>query len=127
MKRWILLLVVLLGLFVVYYREQLYIRDPLASVTRNGVTESGAQVFINYSNDVLLENDTPPMYVSLIQHDRPIGMPATLRCLHWIVCMTDAKDAKLLSTDSHAQVRTMSSKAVEYVDEMQRATVVTLH
>ena len=56
-------------------------RDPLGSVTRDGVTEDGAQVYVNFSDDVLLEDDNPPggtsgqMTLTLIQHDRPIGLP----------------------------------------------------
>jgi hypothetical protein len=120
-------LIVLGSLLLAFYaRQRLFVRDPLAVVTRNGVKEDGAQVFINFSNDVLLENDNPPMYVSLVQQGRPVGMPSTLRCLHWLVCLTDAQPATLIAVDTHAHVESMTSRAVRYRDEDGREVVVTL-
>ena len=73
MRKLILLLVVVAVVFVVWNRQRLYVRDPLGSVVRDGVKEQGAQVLINYSNDVLLQNYNAPMYVTLIQHGEPCG------------------------------------------------------
>ena len=126
MKRIILLLVLLGVIFVAYNRERVYVRDPLGSVTRDGAKEAGAQVLINYSNDVLLENDRAPMYVTLVQHDRPIGTPLNLKCIHYLVCMTDADSAGMASIDVHSLIESMSSKVVAFRDESGREIVVKL-
>jgi hypothetical protein len=123
----LMVLVVLLAIaFVVYNRQRVYVRDPLGSVTRDGVKERGAQVFINYSNDVLLENDNPPMYVTLVQHGQPVGTPAKIGCIHFVVCMTNADVAKLIAIDSGAGAESMSNTAVTFRDANGHQTVVTL-
>ena len=125
--RKLILLVVLVGVvFVVFSRQRLYVRDPLGSVARNGVAEKGAQVFINYSNDVLLENFNAPMYVTLVQHGNRVGTPAVLHCVAYVACLLDADVATLIAMDAGAQVTQMSGKAVEYRDAGGRDTVVTL-
>jgi hypothetical protein len=124
--RKLILLVVLVGVvFVVWNRQRLYVRDPLGSVVRNGVTERGAQVFINYSNDVLLENFNAPMYVTLVQHGDRVGTPEVSHCVAYVACLLDADVATLLDVDAGAQVTQMTGKVVEYRDA-GRDTVVTL-
>jgi hypothetical protein len=120
--------VLLIGaVFIVMHRQRLFIRDPLGSVLRNGLEEDGAQVYINYSNDVLLENDHPPMYVTLVQHGQKVGTPAKLSCLHWVVCLTDADVAAMSTADGRSQVESMTSQAVLYQSGSGRQTVVMLH
>ncbi len=126
MKKLIALLALVAIVFAVYNRERLFVRDPLGSVTRDGVKEQGAQVFINYSNDVLIENDNPPMYVTLVQHGQPVGTPAKLGCIHYVVCMTDADVATLIAPEAGAAVTSMTDKAVEFRDASGRATLVKL-
>ena len=123
MKKLLLLLFVVLIVFIVYNKQRIYLRDPLASVTRDGVKEEGAQVFINYSNDVLLENDRSPMYVTLVQHGNHVGTPLNLKGMHFVVYLTDADVATL--ADSNAVVESMDGKSVVYRDGKQQ-TVVTL-
>jgi len=127
-KKLILLFVILAIVFVVLEKHRLYVRDPLANVTRNGVKEDGAQVFINFDNDVLIENDSAPdgMYVELIQHGQPIGTPAMMHGLHWMAHLTDADQPKLVSVRSGAQIESMDSKVVKFMDDGKRETVVTL-
>jgi len=127
MKKFILLLLIIVILFAVWNRQRLYLRDPLASVMRDGVKEPGAQVFINYSNDVLLQNYNAPMYVTLIQHGQPTGTPATLRCIAYTLCMTDANVATLVDADQHAPAHSMSSSTVAFTDTKGRETLVKLH
>jgi hypothetical protein len=126
MKKLIVLLVVVAAVFVVWNRQRLYVRDPLGSVLRDGVKEQGAQVFINYSNDVLLENFNAPMYVTLIRHGERVGTPAVLHCVVYVACLTDADVATLIDVDEGAKVTSMSGKVVEYRDANGRDTVVTL-
>jgi hypothetical protein len=126
MKKLILLLIVLFIVFVAIERQRLYLRDPLATVTRDGVKEDGAQVYINFSNDVLIENDHAPMYVTVIQHDNHVGTPVALKGMHYIAYLADADVVTLIATDKTAVVETMTGKAVTYHDA-HRQTVITLH
>jgi len=125
-RKLILLLVVVAVVFVVWNRQRLYVRDPLGSVVRDGVKEQGAQVLINYSNDVLLQNYNAPMYVTLIQQGNRVGTPAVLHCVAYAACLLDADVPEFLFTDEAAKVTTMTGKVVEYRDGKGRNTVVTL-
>jgi len=125
-RKLILLLVVVAVVFVVWNRQRLYVRDPLGSVTRDGVKEQGAQLLINYSNDVLLQNYNAPMYVTLIQHGDRVGSPVEMHCMAYVACLLDADVPAFLVTDSGAKVTTMTGKMVEYRDANGRDTVVTL-
>ena len=124
MKKLIALLVVLLVVFVVVERKRVYVRDPLASVTRGGTSVSGEQVYINFYNDVLLENDNPPMLVMLLERGQPIGVPTKLRCIHWVACLTDADIATTYPLGG--SIGSMSGKAVDFRDEDGRNWVVSL-
>lgn len=124
MRKFIALLVILLVVFVVVQRKRVYVRDPLASVTRAGDRVSGEQVYINYYNDVLLENDNPPMLVMVVEKGQPVGVPTKLRCIHWIACLTDADAASTLPLN--AKVQSMSGKTVLFRDEDARQWVVDL-
>ena len=126
MGKLIALIVVVLALFVVVERDKLFVRDPLAHVTRNGVQESGAQVFINFRNDVLIENDNAPAYIEIVQAGQPIGVPKVSVCVHWVMCVMDAYPATLLSTSGGATVKSMDAKTVTFTDTGDKATVVTL-
>lgn len=122
----ILLFVVVALAFVVVEREKLFVRDPLGSVTRNGVKEDGAQVFINYNNDVMIENDHAPLYVEIVERGHAVGYPANLKCVHWMMCLTDAYPATLMSTAEGAVIESMDSHAVRFRDPQRGETVVTL-
>ena len=126
MRKLILLLVVVAVVFVVWNRQRLYVRDPLGSVVRDGVKEQGAQVLINYSNDVLLQNYNAPMYVTLIQHGDRVGSPVEMHCLAYMACLLDADVPAFLVTEEGAKVTTMTGKVLEYRDSKGRDTVVTL-
>jgi hypothetical protein len=125
-KKWIALAVVVVIIFVVYNRNRLYVRDPLGGVTRNGVKEAGAQVYINYSNDVLIENDNSPTYILLVQHANHVGSPVELHCLHWLLCMADADTAALMQPPPSIAIEEMTGKSVRFMDSDKRETVVTL-
>ena len=126
MRKFILLLVVIAVAFVVWNRQRFYVRDPLGSVARDGVKEQGAQVLINYSNDVLLQNYNAPMYVTLIQHGNRVGTPAVMHCVAYAACLLDADVPEFLVTNEGTKVTTMTGKVVEYRDAKGRDTVVTL-
>jgi hypothetical protein len=125
MKRWAFLILLILALFVYYERAHLYVRDFRASVTRNGVKEDGAQVFFNLTDDVLLENDNNPMYITLLQHDKPVGEPAQLNCIHFFICLVAKDGAIVPGSDTGAHIKSMTSTGIEFRDDLKRETVVT--
>jgi hypothetical protein len=126
MKKLLLLLTLLLVVFAAYNRQRIYVRDPLGSVTRNGVAEPGVQVYINYSNDVLLEQDAVPRYATLLQHGQPVGLPRILHCLHFLACMTESDIAPVLVPNRKAHLESMSGKSVAFYDDDDREAVVSL-
>jgi len=95
MKTILTILVVLSLALLIYNRQRIYLRDPLASVYRDEVKQSGVEVFINYSNDVLLQRDADPVPYSILVQEWNLkpGTPTRLTCLRWIACMTDADEA----------------------------------
>ena len=123
MKKLFALLIIVLVVFVVVEKKRVYVRDPLASVTRDGAKVDGEQVFINFYNDVLLENDNGPMQLLLVE--QPIGIPTKLRCIHWVACLTDADVATTYRTNG--SINSMTSKAVAFHDESNRRWTVKLH
>ena len=125
MKKLIALLVILFVVFVVVERKRVFVRDPLASVTRAGEKVAGEQVYINYDNDVILENDNAPMHVIIVQHGQHIGGPTKLHCIHWLACLTDDDVASILPL--RATVQSMDGKTVRFQDEDAQQWVVTLH
>lgn len=126
MKKVLLILFVLLVAFVVYNRQRIFVRDPFGTLTRGGLKEEGAQIFINYSNDVLIENDRAPMYLTLLQHDQPVGTPNISFCMHWAFCMTDADKATFSAVAPTASIESMSNKLVTFIGGDGRKAVVTL-
>jgi len=126
-KKWIALAVVVVIALAVYNRNRLYVRDPLGSVSRNGMKEAGAQVYINYPNDVLIENDNSPAYTLLLQHGNHAGTPVELHCLHWLLCMTDTDAATFTQPPQSISVEEMTGKSIRFLDSDKRETVVTLH
>ena len=127
MKKILFLLFAVAVIFVIWNRERLYMRDPLGEVTRDGVKQAGVQVYINYANDVLLESDKPPMYLTLVQHGDRIGTPLGLRCLHYLVCRADAATATLLLQGAGAHVNSLSSKLISFRAGDGSAWIVKLY
>ena len=127
MKKWIALVLIVVCVFVVYDRNRLYVRDPVGSVSRNGINEASAQIYINFSRDVLIENDNSPAYTLLLQHGNHAGTPVELYCLHWLLCMTDTDAATFTQPPQSISVEEMTGKSIRFLDSDKRETVVTLH
>jgi hypothetical protein len=123
-KKLIALLILALIVFVIVERQRVFVRDVLASVQRDGAKVDGEQVFININNDVLLENDNPPMLVFMAQRGQPLGVPTKLRCIHWVACLTDADIATTMPLGGSTPV--MSAKTVSFHDQDGRRWVVSL-
>jgi hypothetical protein len=123
MKIAIVVTLVVVFAFFFVNRERLYIRDPVATVYRNTVKQSGVQVYMNASNEVLLEQDSQPgAYRILVQKwDRIPGSPARLSCVRWMVCMTTADQAPIVPAEWTGQGKydpnvQMSNREVSFVN-----------
>ena len=128
MMKFLILLFVLFAVVLVASRQRLFLRDPLAKVERNGVQVEGARVFINYSNDVLLEEPGRAQRF-IVQHWnlRP-GVPESLSCVRWMACWTEADRAESASLggDGYQPRVEMSSRVVSFVDGSGVPVKVTL-
>ena len=122
MKKLIGVLVLLSIVFVYVCRYRLYVRDPLATLERGGAREDGAQMYINYANDVLIENDRAPHYLELVQHGQHAGVPEKITCVHWMACLLDADTATLLP-GGRVRTEVMNNKLVQFRDEKGEADV----
>lgn len=133
MFKFLSLAFVLMLAFVVVNRERVFVRDPIAKVFVDGTVEPAFQVYINFSNDVLLERgDQRTGYGILVQNwNRTPSTPAELKCIHWMACMTDADHAKALPLDhtgagAYDPRTMMTATEVDFVDGMGRKVRVTL-
>ena len=129
-RRWILLALLIVALLAFFYRDQLYARDFRAHVTRNGAAEDGAQVFTSLagsvSSGVLLENDNAPMYIVLIQQDKPIRTPVQIACIHFFICFIPNDNATLAGTDLGARLKSLTADEVEFRDPEGRDARIAL-
>lgn len=113
-KRFLLLVSVVFIVFVALYRQRIFLRDPLAKVYRDGVRQQDAQVYINYSNDILvLKAGDVPSY--MVQNwNRQPGVPESLTCLHAMTCWSDHDRATLVPLAASAGLATMSDREVSF-------------
>jgi hypothetical protein len=120
--------VLLLIVVVAVFRERIFLRDPLGKVERNGVAIEGARVFINFSNDVLVEEPGTERRYLVQDWNAVPGVPQVLGCLQGLVCWTDADHAATFPLDGRGTGAraTMSAKEVRFVDENGAAIRVEL-
>ena len=123
MKRLFGLVLVCVVVFVVVCRQRIYLRDPLASVTRDGMMQGGVTTMINYSNDVLLLDGSdsvhPRLYV-VQGWNKVASVPtAPLKCVYGVACLADADHATAtpIATGTKPGGVTMTNRRVEFVDE----------
>jgi hypothetical protein len=111
--------VVLLVIFVAVFRQRIFLRDPLGKVERNGIRQDGTRVFINYSNDVLLEDVTRDNRYLVEGWNKIPGVPKHLTCLTGLVCWTEANEAEVfpLGTAPNQAHAVMGPKEVAFEDE----------
>ena len=117
MKKVVALLFAVWVVFMVVYRERIYLRDPLGFVERNGVRQAGAEVYINYSNDVLVQESESRRWLVQAATKMP-GVPLHLACLRWTACLTETNAVpviKLGGPDYSPQV-VFSGTQVEFED-----------
>jgi hypothetical protein len=109
----------LLVVFVAVFRQRIFVRDPLGKVERNGVAQDGTRLYINYSNDVLVEDSARHQFVLVQGWSALPGVPQRLFCLTGLMCWTDADKAAVFPV-AGVGGRTpavMNAKEVTFVDE----------
>jgi hypothetical protein len=119
MKSFLIGATVLLAIFIGVFRQRIFIRDPLGKVERNGIRQEGVRVFINYSNDVLVE-DTERNNRYLVEGwSKMPGVPKHLACLTGVVCWTEANEAEVLPLgDEPSQAHAvMDAREITFQDE----------
>ncbi len=127
MKKFLAVITLALIVFVVIYRQRIFLRDPLATVTRDGVKVEGVAVMINYSNDVLLQDGSGgKRRLYLVQNwNKQAELPTSaLTCVQGLGCMTDADQATATAIIPGSRGRrsawqgvTMTNRRVEFIDE----------
>ena len=137
MKKLFALLLIGFVLFVALNRLKLFLRDPLAKVTRDGARVENAHVMINFPNDILLfDSSGHSERLYLVQHwDMLAAVPtAPLKCFKGLACLTDADQATASriapgSRGSRPAFEgvTMTDRRVEFVDEDGALVEVLLH
>jgi hypothetical protein len=128
LKRLLIVGALFLAIFVGVFRLRIFVRDPLGKVERNGAAQDGTRVYINYSNDVLVEDSARHQFVLVQGWNALPGVPQHLFCLTGLVCWTDADKAAVFPVEgvggtTHAVT---SAKEVTFVDEAGAAVRVEL-
>ena len=128
MKKILILGVLLIAILVVVFRQRIFLRDPLGKVERKGAVQDGVRLYINYSNDVLVENSTSHEFVLVQGWSALPGVPQHLFCFTGLMCWTDADRATVFPVEgvggrTHA---VMNAKEVTFVDESGSAVRVEL-
>ena len=121
MRKLLSLLALGFAVFVWMYRQRIFLRDPLGVVERGGVKQDGARVFINYSNDVLVQDGG--RWVLVQGWSGVPGVPARLNCIQGLACMTEAEHAEITPAGTKVE---MSNRVVTFVDGEGVAVRVTL-
>jgi hypothetical protein len=109
----------LLVVFVAVFRQRIFLRDPLGKVERSGAVIDGARLFINFSNDVLVEEPGTERRYLVQEWSKVPGVPKSLGCLRMLICWTDADQAAVFPLDGRGSGKpaVMSAKEVTFADE----------
>jgi hypothetical protein len=128
LKKILIVGALLLIVFVAVFRQRIFLRDPLGKVERNGAAQDGMRLYINYSNDVLVEGVAEQKFVLVQGWSTLPGVPQHLFCLTGLVCWTDADRATVFPLEGgRGKTRAvMNAKEVTFADESGAAVRVTL-
>lgn len=128
MRKILIVGVLLLLVFVTVFRQRIFVRDPLGKVEKNGVAQDAARLYINYSNDVLVEDSSRHQFVLVQGWSALPGVPQRLVCLTGLVCWTEADNAAVFPVEGVGgrTPAVMSAKVVTFVDEAGAAVRVEL-
>ncbi len=128
MKNILIIGTLLLAVFIAVFRQRIFLRDPLAAVKRNGAFQTGYRVYINYNNDVLLENTDTGNRTLVEAWIKAPGVPKHLACFTALLCWTDADHAEIfpLANSSRRPPPSMTSREVTFQDETGGAMQIEL-
>lgn len=117
------LVLIVFVVWTAFNRERIFVRDPIASVYRNGVKQAGIEVYLNFSNDILMKNaGDPAAPPTILQHwDQAPGTPVGLVCLRWAACLTEADHSPVLPSSADEKhistpLAQMNGRHIQYVD-----------
>jgi hypothetical protein len=118
LRRILIVGTLLLVVFVAIFRQRIFVRDPLGKIERNGVAADGTRLYINYSNDVLVEDPARHQFVLVQGWSALPGVPQHLFCLTGMMCWTDADKAAVFPLEGVGgkTLAVMSAKEVTFVD-----------
>lgn len=128
MRKILIVAFLLLAIFVGLFRQRIFVRDPLGKLERNGVAQDRARLYINYSNDVLVEDSENHTFVLVQGWSGVPGVPQHLFCFTGLLCWTDADRATVFPVEGiGGKTRAvMTAKEVTFVDESGAGVRVTL-
>jgi hypothetical protein len=131
MRWWIVGGMLLVVLVLVVFRQRLFLRDPLARVERNGIRQTEYRVYLNYFNDILVEDlERNQRYLVQAQQGVPLvpGFPLHLQCLLGIACLTerDFAPTRPLGGQGYAPEVEMTGSCVAYVNGRGESMRVSL-
>jgi hypothetical protein len=128
LKKILIVGVLLLAILVGVFRQRIFLRDPLGKVERNRAVQDGTRVYINYSNDVLVEDLTSHQFVLVQGWSALPGVPQHLFCFTGLMCWTDADQATVFPVEGIGgkTKATMSGKEVMFVDQSGATVRVAL-
>jgi hypothetical protein len=129
LKKILIVGTLLLVVFVAVFRQRIFLRDPLGRVERNGVAQDGMRLYINFSNDVLVEDTAKHQFVLVQGWSGVPGVPQHLAAFTGLAYWTDADHATVFPLEGvGGRTRAvMSAKEVTYVDESGAKVSVKLH
>ena len=109
------LLIVIVVLVV--FRQRLFLRDPIAKVERNGLQQTEYRVYLNYFNDILVEDMAQDRrYLVQAKDGVPMvpGIPGHLGCIRGLACLTE---------ENYAPTDPLGGKGYDPMVEMTNAFV----
>ena len=102
---------------LVVFRQRLFLRDPIAKVERNGLEQTEYRVYLNYFNDILVEDLAHDRrYLVQSKNGVPMvpGIPGHLGCVRGLACLTD---------ENYAPTDPLGGKGYDPMVEMTNAFV----
>ena len=126
-KLFVLVVLVFIG-FVAVNRQRIFLRDPLGKMYRNAVPVENARIFINFSNDVLVEETTDQRMMIVQNWNKIPGTPKALTCMNGMACWADADHAEMvpLGGASYTPETQMSDREVSFNDGSGLGVRITL-
>jgi hypothetical protein len=120
-KRIVIVGLLVLVVVLVVFRQRLFLRDPIAKVERNGLQQTEYRVYLNYFNDILVEDLAQDRrYLVQSRNGVPMvpGVPGHLGCVRGLACLTERNFAATepLGGKGYVPAVEMTNAYVTFVD-----------